>query len=97
MHGNNFHDGGWFDASAGKPKVQIQRAQGGAWETIGELDEYPATTATSNGNLKFGQAFTLQLASPVKALAVRVLGVPACGDSPKQNFSSCAELQAFDP
>lgn len=97
MHGNNFHDGGWFDTSAGKPKVQIQRAQGGAWETIGELDEYPATTATDNGNLKFGQAFALQLASPMKVLAVRVLGVPACGDSPKQNFSSCAELQAFDP
>ena len=97
MHGKNFHDGGWFDASAGKPKVQIQRAKGGAWETIGELTDYPATTATKNANLKFGQAFTLQLASPVQALAVRVLGVPACGDSPSQNFSSCAELQAFDP
>ncbi|NOS70264.1 MAG: hypothetical protein HOP33_10070 [Verrucomicrobia bacterium] len=97
MHGNNFHDGGWFDAGAGKPKVQIQRAKGGAWETVGELADYPATTATNNGNLKFGQAFTLRLASPAKALAVRVLGVPACGDNPKQNFSSCAELQAFNP
>jgi DUF1680 family protein len=97
MHGNNFHDGGWFDTSAGKPKVQIQREKGGKWETIGELADYPATTATNNANLKFGQPFTLKLASPVKALAVRVLGVPACGDNPKQNFSSCSELQAFDP
>ena len=97
MHGKNFHDGGWFDASAGKPKVQIQREKGGQWETIGELADYPGTTATSNANLKFGQAFTLKLASPLKALAVRVLGVPACGDSPQQNFSSCAELQAFNP
>lgn len=96
-HGKNFHDGGWFDASAGKPKVQIQREQGGAWETIGTLTDYPATTASSNANLKFGQAFTLQLSSPVPALAVRVFGVPACGDNPKQNFSSCAELQAFEP
>lgn len=96
-HGKNFHDGGWFDASAGKPKVQIQREKDGAWETIGELRDYPATTATSNANLEFSQAFTLQLARPVKALAVRVIGVPACGDNPKQNFSSCAELQAFDP
>ena len=95
-HGNNFHDGGWFDTSAGQPKVQIQREPGGAWETIGELAAYPATTATNNANLKFGQPFTLQLASPVPALAVRVLGVPACGDSPQQNFSSCAELAAFD-
>ena len=40
-HGKNFHDGGWFDASAGKPKVQIQREKGGAWETIGELARLP--------------------------------------------------------
>ena len=25
IHGKNFHDGGWFDTSAGKPRVQIQR------------------------------------------------------------------------
>ena len=37
MHGRNFHDGGWFDASAGKPKVQVLRDKGGPWETIGEL------------------------------------------------------------
>jgi uncharacterized protein len=97
MHGNNFHDGGWFDTSAGKPKVQIQRTPGEAWETIGELADYPATTATSNANLKSGQAFTLKLTSPVKALTLRVLGTPSCGDDPKQSFSSCAELQAFDP
>ena len=96
-HGNNFHDGGWFDASAGKPKVQVQREKGGAWETVGELADYPATTATSNAKLKPGQAFTFQLTSPVKALAVRVLGVPAGGDNPNQGFTSCAELQAFDP
>lgn len=97
MHGKNFHDGGWFDTSTGKPKVQIQRERNGAWETIGELADYPATTATDNANLKSGQAFTLKLASPVEALAVRVLGVPASGDNPRQNFSSCAELQAFAP
>jgi len=96
MHGSNFHDGGWFDASAGKPKVQIQRETGAAWETIAELTDYPATTATSNGSIKNGQSFTVQLAAPVTALAVRVLGVPACGDNPAQSFSSCAELQAFD-
>ena len=95
MHGSNYHDGGWFDTGAGKPKVQIQRAPGGVWETIGELTDYPATTATDHANLQPRQAFTLQLAAPVQALAVRVLGVPSCGDSPKQNFSSCVELQAF--
>ena len=91
-HGQSFHDGGWF---VGKPKVQVQRQKGGAWETVGELDDYPATTATDGSKLKPGQTFTLRLASPVNAVAVRVLGVPASGDEPKQAFSSCAELQAF--
>ncbi len=91
-HGNSFHDGGWF---VGKPQVQIQRELGGAWETIGELTDYPATTATDHQGLQPGQTFTLKLPAPVKAVAVRVLGVPACGDNPQQAFSSCAELQAF--
>jgi DUF1680 family protein len=94
-HGHNFHDGGWFDVSAGKPKVQIQSAENGPWQTVGELTDYPAATATDNAKLKDGQSFTLKLAQPVTVLAVRVIGTPATGDSPKQAFSSCAELQAF--
>ncbi len=94
-HGKNFHDGGWFDASAGKPKVQVQRTKDGAWETIGELTDYPATTASNNAKLKNGQTFTLKLAQSLTATAIRVIGVPAGGDNPKQAFSSCAELQAF--
>lgn len=94
-HGRNFHDGGWFDARAGKPRVQVQRQKGGAWETVGELGDYPSTTDTKNGGLKPGQKFTLRLPAPIRALAVRVAGVPACGDNSKQAFSSCAELEAF--
>lgn len=95
LHGQVFHDGGWFDASQGKPEVQVRRAAGGAWETVGRLDGYPATTARDNGKLRPGQAFELRLAKPMEAVAVRVLGRPASGDNPKQAFSSCAELQAF--
>ena len=91
-HGKSFHDGGWF---VGKPKVQVQRDKGGAWETVGQFDDYPATTATDSKNLEPGQQFTLRLASPVNAVAVRVLGVPASDDNPKKAYSSCAELQAF--
>jgi hypothetical protein len=29
------------------------------------------------------------------ATAVRIMGKPACGDNPREAFSSCAELQAF--
>jgi hypothetical protein len=94
--GKIFHDGGWFDASAGKPRVQIQRTAGGVWETIGELAGYPATTATDSKKMKWGNnQFTLQLKTPVTFVALRVIGTPAGGDNPKQAFASCAELQAF--
>jgi hypothetical protein len=95
VHGRNYHDGGWFDASSGKPRVQVQRTKEGAWQTVGELADYPATTATKNARIRNGQSFTLKLAQPVTAIAIRVSGTPACGDNPKQAFSSCAELQAF--
>jgi DUF1680 family protein len=97
-HGKNFHDGGWFDTSAGKPRVQVQRTSDSAWETIGELSDYPATTATNgqHDRLTWGnRSFTLLLAKPVTFVAVRVIGVPASGDNTQQAFSSCAELQAF--
>jgi hypothetical protein len=96
-HGKTFHDGGWFDASAGKPRIQIQRQKGGPWETVGEIAAYPATTATDSAGVTDGlhQSFAVRLKDPAKAIAVRVIGKPACGDSPAQAFSSCAELQAF--
>jgi len=94
-HGKTFHDGGWFDASAGKPRIQIQISKGGAWEDAGQLKDYPATTAASAGTLREGETFNCPLSAPVKVFGVRVVGKPACGDNPKQAFSSCAELQAF--
>ena len=94
--GKIFHDGGWFDASAKKPRLEIQRTAGGAWEPIGEFADYPATTATDAKKLKWGNnQFTLKLKTPVTFSAVRVIGAPAGGDNPKQAFASCAELQAF--
>ena len=95
-HGQTFHDGGWFDTGAGKPRVQVKATQDGAWETVGELKEYPATTATNAAGLKGGERFTCELASPIKAWGIRIIGKPACGDNPQQNFASCAKLQAFE-
>jgi hypothetical protein len=94
-HGQTFHDGGWFDASASKPRIQVKATKDAAWETAGELKDYPATTATDPAGLKGGEKFTCQFPTPVKAFAIRVLGKPACGDNDKQAFASCAELQAF--
>jgi hypothetical protein len=91
-----FHDGGWFDTSGGKPRIQAQQTKDGLWETIGELSNYPATTGTDSAGLQEGARFSAQLAKPVTALAIRVVGKPACGDNPKQAFSSAAELQAFE-
>jgi uncharacterized protein len=94
-HGHCFHDGGWFDTSAGKPEVQIRSHPGAAWQTIGRLVDYPATTATDAGGLRDAQLFRLQLDSPVTAVELRVIGRPASGDAAGQAFSSCAELNGF--
>ncbi len=93
-HGRAFHDGGWFDASDGRPRVEVRRSAGAPWEVIGELTDYPATNARDAKGLKTGQQFTLSLKEPVTAVAVRVRGAGACGDTPAQCFSSCGELGA---
>jgi hypothetical protein len=95
-HGKTFHDGGWFDATAGRPRVEIRRSTDGPWEPLGPLDEYPATTATDAAGLAGGESFALRLAESVTAVAVRIIGVPACGDDPRQSFASCAELAVFE-
>jgi len=94
-HGKTFPDGGWFDASAGKPRIQIQTIKGGAWQDASELKDYPSTTSTNAGKLRGGETFNCQLSPPVKLYGVRVVGKPAGGNKPEQAFSSCAELQAF--
>jgi hypothetical protein len=96
-HGKTFHDGGWFDASAGKPRIEIKSSADGRWEKSAELMDYPAATATDAGGLKAGEKFSCRLKKPVVVFGVRVVGKPASGDNPKQAFASCAELQAFGP
>jgi DUF1680 family protein len=95
-HGRVFHDGGWFDAGAGKPRVQVKRSKDAEWETVSELDQYPATTAASPAGLQDGQRFECRLPAPIQVWGVRIIGKPAVGDSPQQAFASCAELQAFE-
>ncbi len=95
VHGRTEHNGGWFDASGGKPRIQVKTKTGENWENVGKLDGYPATTATDSAGLRGGERFTLKLKNPMQVVAVRVIGKPASGDSTQQAFSSCAELQAF--
>ncbi len=94
-HGKTFHDGGWFDASSGKPRVQVRTEPNGAWQTVATLASYPATDATNSQGFQPGQKFEAKF-PPVRVLAIRVIGKPASGDNLNQSFSSCAELQAFE-
>jgi uncharacterized protein len=96
VHGRTFHDGGWFDTSADKPRVEVKSSADGPWESVGELADYPSATATDSARLAGGECFNCRFSTPIKVVAVRVTGKPAGGDNPRQPFSSCAELQAFD-
>jgi uncharacterized protein len=95
VQGRTFHDGGWFDASRGKPRIQVKREKTGAWETVAALEDYPAATASDRKGLLEGRRLEVRLAAPVRAVAIRVIGAPASGDNPAQAFASCAELEAF--
>lgn len=94
-HGKTFHDGGWFDASRGKPRLEIQTSVKGAWTPLAEVKDYPATTAADPAGLKAGEKFVYKLPEPVEIYGLRIVGKPASGDNSKQAFSSCSELEAF--
>lgn len=97
FHGRTAQDGGWFDASDGKPRIEIKSKPDGDWEPLCELKDYPKTTASNAAGIKGGDRFTCELDKPVQVFGVRIIGKPASGDNPKQNWSSCLELQAFGP
>ncbi|MCC6822683.1 MAG: glycoside hydrolase family 127 protein [Verrucomicrobia subdivision 3 bacterium] len=94
-HGKTSANGGWFDATAGKPRVQVKRTKAGVWETVAEITDYPATTAKNSAEMEGGEHVICKLDRPIKTWGVRVVGKPASGDKPQQSTSSCAELQAF--
>jgi hypothetical protein len=95
LAGSIFHDGGWFDATGGKPKFQIRKAPNSPWVDVAVFEDYPATTATDAKGIRLGTRFIVKFES-VEAVAIRIVGKPACGDNPAQAFASCAELSATD-
>lgn len=88
-------DGGWFDASAGKPKIQVRTSPKSAWQTVGTFDAYPDTTATDPKNLHAGQTFETTLSLPGEITSIRLLGKAATGNSANLSYSNCAELAAY--
>jgi hypothetical protein len=94
IQGRLFHDGGWFDTSDGKPRIQVMRTKNGPWTDLCAIDSYPTTSAADHGSLREDQAFSVTFA-PISVYGFRVVGKPACGDDPRQNFSSCGGLRAY--
>jgi hypothetical protein len=88
-HGKVFANGGWFDASEGKPQIQVKRTKTAEWETVATLDSYPNTNATQAPGLRDGEPFSVKLAAPVQAVGLRITGRPG------RSFSSCAELAGY--
>jgi len=93
--GNVFHDGGWFDTTGGKPKLQVKKTEDGPWLDVAVLEDYPAATATEARGVRPGMRLTVRF-DPVEAIAIRIVGKPASGDNPAQGFASCAELLVFE-
>jgi DUF1680 family protein len=95
--------GGWFDASLGKPMVEIVRHPLGTyygflpdfhradWLALAPMAGYPLTSRNSPGALEPGQEFELVLTAPVLAHAVRIVGAPAL------DTVTCSGLAAYAP
>jgi len=97
-HGRAFPGGGWFDTSHGRPEVELKIWRN--YKKVAVLEDYPPTTAEDPGSLTDGQAFRVVIPKDQREAAsgVRVIGVPAHGNDPHQNFASCSEIQVyFDP
>jgi uncharacterized protein YndB with AHSA1/START domain len=90
-----FTHGGWFDAAAAKPAIEVQREKAGPWVKIGDMEDYPATTMTDRAGLDPRTVFTCTLAAPETVVAVRVTGVPARSKTKGRHVLVGAELQAF--
>jgi hypothetical protein len=88
-HGKVFSNGGWFDASEGKPQIQVKRTKTAEWETVATLDSYPNTNATQPPGLRDGEPFSVKLKETVQAVGIRITGRPG------RLFSSCAELAGY--
>ncbi len=95
-HGTVRPDGGWFDTSAGKPRIEYRATADGEWKKLGELATYPATNTKDDPKLESGQAFEVKAEQAVEAVAIRVIGKPASGARPKRSFVTCAELEGYE-
>jgi DUF1680 family protein len=101
-HGAVSATGGWFDTTAGMPRIELTQSpiptsanhallddSKVRWETAGLLERYPRTNALTPPPLADGQLFEVRLPRPLTVYGLRVVG-NAGGD-----YASCAELSAY--
>lgn len=100
-HGAIDAAGGWFDSREALPRVQLLRQAPGVmygiltdfygpgWETVGTLDDYPATTSALLAGWDAARSFTLDIADDRPAFAVRVVG--ECAGT----HVNCGELAVY--
>ena len=94
-HGRVFHDGGWWDTAKGKPRIQILAAADGVVGGRGRAGKLSPDRRHDSSADPRRQVFRACGFQPPQAVAIRIVGAPACGDNPGQSFASCAELQGF--
>jgi DUF1680 family protein len=95
-HGESLADGGWFDTSQAKPRIEARRTADGPWEPVATIDDYPGTDAEHVPALAAARRFEVRLGAPIDCVAIRVIGTPAHGNHPGQSFVTCGELAAYE-
>lgn len=93
-------DDGWFDASAGKPRIEVLRSAvpkmwgfvpdvfRPQWESVAVFDSYPSVHEAAPESAA-GRMFEVRLPQAMTVHAIRLIGKPL-GD-----YVACAELGAY--
>lgn len=101
-HGELTPEGGWFDTSLGKPRLQIVRqpvpewSQDLAaleklpeWEHSAVFESYPTTDRDHAPGYGSSGPIEIRLESPITVYGIRIIGKAA------RDFVTCAELSAY--
>jgi DUF1680 family protein len=101
-HGRFEPDGGWFDTTKSKPRLEVSRQpipvwsqnlralqETPKWEPLAVFDSYPQTDASKMPDISQSRSFEVRLQEPQEIYAIRVIGQPA------NHTLSCAELSAY--
>ena len=102
-HGASTAEGGWFDTSGGKPRIQVTRVPRGTtpwmsrdplplkdsdWITVATLEDYPAVNPASSPSATDRQVFEISLPTQIHVYGIRIVGRSA------RDYVTCAELSA---